>query len=247
MKKHNEKSEPFISVCLASYNGEKYIRRQIESILKQLDDNSELVISDDSSTDNTISIIESIKDSRIKLLKNQNFRNPVWNFENAIKHARGEYLFLADQDDVWVDSKIDKMLPLLKKYDIVVSDCQIVDDNLEILKDSYFREYGSRAGFLNNFYKNSYMGCCLAFSSRLKSIALPFPEKTPMHDIWIGMIGEVFGNSYFLNEPLILHTFHGQNFSSTGFKSPNSFFKKIKIRIDVLTALIGRIIRQYIQ
>jgi len=108
-----------ISVCMASYNGEKYIRQQIDSILPQLGESDELIISDDSSTDDTISVVKSINDNRIKLIKDQKFKSPVSNFENAIKNATGDFIFLCDQDDIWQPNKVESVLPFLKQYDLV--------------------------------------------------------------------------------------------------------------------------------
>ena len=121
-----------ISVCMASYNGEKYIKQQIDSILKQLSDEDELVISDDGSTDNTLSVIQSIHDKRIKLIHNQGEHGYSRNFENALKNSKGDYIFLSDQDDVWKDNKVETILPLLKKYAFVVHDTEMTDENLKV-------------------------------------------------------------------------------------------------------------------
>ncbi len=93
---------PKISVCLASFNGEKFISEQILSILEQLNTDDELIISDDNSTDTTPQIIKELMrlDKRIVFLPGNNFRNPVYNFENALAKSSGEYIFLADQDDI---------------------------------------------------------------------------------------------------------------------------------------------------
>ncbi len=89
-----------ISVCLASYNGEKYIAEQLESILKQLGERDELIISDDSSTDQTLAIIDRFHDRRLRVFPGNSFYNPIFNFENALKQATGEVIALSDQDDV---------------------------------------------------------------------------------------------------------------------------------------------------
>ncbi|MEO5643505.1 MAG: glycosyltransferase, partial [Bacteroidia bacterium] len=95
-----------ISVCLATYNGEKYIGEQLQSILIQLSQHDEVIISDDSSSDRTIDIVQAFGDSRIIILHGQTFRSPIRNFENALSHAGGQYIFLADQDDVWLPEKV---------------------------------------------------------------------------------------------------------------------------------------------
>ena len=95
-----------ISVCLASYNGEKFIFDQISSIISQLAEKDELIISDDSSTDTTLSIIKGFNDHRIKLFPGNTFYNPVYNFENALKQSAGEVIVLSDQDDIWLENKL---------------------------------------------------------------------------------------------------------------------------------------------
>ena len=88
-----------ISVCMATYNGEKYLREQVGSILTQLGENDELVVSDDGSTDSTIDILKSYNDPRIKIFINTGRHGVNSNFENALRHADGDYIFLSDQDD----------------------------------------------------------------------------------------------------------------------------------------------------
>jgi glycosyltransferase involved in cell wall biosynthesis len=229
-----------ISVCIATYNGEKYIKEQLESILKQLSIDDEVIISDDSSTDKTLEIIESFKDKRIKLYKNNNFRNPIFNFENALKYSTGDIIFLSDQDDIWEDSKLEMMKKYLKYYDLVVSDCSIVDANLKIIENSFFELRNSGPGFLKNLYKNTYLGCCMAFNRKILKIALPFPNNIPMHDIWLGMVGEIFGSTIFIEDKLVKYRRHGNNASPTSEKSKYSLVKKIKDRYNLLIALLLR-------
>src|SRR5574344_164358 len=111
-----------ISVCMAVYNGEKYLREQIESILKQLSPEDELVVSDDASTDASIEIIERIKDSRLIILKNENRLGPIYNFERALVHCRGDLIFLSDQDDLWLTGKVNACVQKLKEYDLILHD-----------------------------------------------------------------------------------------------------------------------------
>lgn len=229
-----------ISICIASFNGEKYIYDQIESILKQLGDNDEIIISDDSSTDHTLDIISKFNDCRIKTFIKNKFHSPIYNFENAIRQTKGEYIFLCDQDDIWLPNKIEVMKKYLKEYSLVVSDCCIVDSNLKIIEDSFFRLNNSGSGFWKNLYKNSYIGCCMAFRKEVLDYILPFPKKIPMHDIWIGLMTELNGKVYFINEPLIFYRRHGNNASFSGEKSKYPFFYKIKYRIILLLKIIKR-------
>ena len=137
-----------ISVCMATYNGEKFIFKQIESILSQLNDDDELIISDNSSDDGTIEIIDSFNDKIIKLLTLdrdkkllQSFKGIektiTQNFENALNQATGDIIFLSDQDDVWYNNKTQVMVPLLLKYSLVVCDCSIINEFDLIIKEKW--------------------------------------------------------------------------------------------------------------
>ena len=103
-----------ISVGLASYNGERYIREQVDSIIAQLDSIDELVISDDGSTDGTLDILASYNDPRIHVYHNEENHGVNGNFENALKHSQGDYIFLSDQDDVWLPGKVEACLKALE-------------------------------------------------------------------------------------------------------------------------------------
>ena len=119
-----------ISVCIATYNGEKYIKEQLSSILSQLEENDEVIISDDSSTDNTIQIVENFKDKRIRIFREQKFKSPIYNFENAISKATGDIIFLSDQDDIWHKAKVHKIKQYLSNEDItcIVTNASIIDE-----------------------------------------------------------------------------------------------------------------------
>ncbi|MDD2479354.1 MAG: glycosyltransferase family 2 protein [Victivallaceae bacterium] len=231
-----------ISVCMATYNGEKFIKEQLQSILMQLSKDDEVIISDDSSEDSTLDLAYAFMDDRIKVFPG-NFRNPIFNFENALNKASGEYIFLADQDDIWEENKVKESMKALKDNLIVVSDAKIVDESGKTLEKSFFTKNHSGPGFLRNLYNNSYIGCCIAFRSELLSVILPFPKKIAMHDIWIGYCVEFFGmKREFLRQPLISYRKHGQNVSNSGvgFKSGLSNFYRIQYRLRMLVEVIKR-------
>ncbi|WP_307291379.1 glycosyltransferase family 2 protein [Pedobacter agri] len=234
-----------VSVCIATYNGEKFIAEQIRSILVQLDLNDEIVISDDNSEDNTLSIIKDIGDIRIRLFSNEGKGGPIYNFENALLRATGDYIFLSDQDDIWMPDKVDKMLLELKTgRDLVISDCKIVNENLNVLHDSYFKFNNSASGFLKNIHKNSYMGCCMAFNREVLKVCIPFPEDIPMHDSYIGLMAELKFKIKFLQIPLILHRKHNDNSSDTASgKSKYNFKKKILFRFQLLSAIAQKYLK----
>lgn len=231
-----------ISVCMATYNGEKYIREQLESILCQIGKEDEVIVSDDSSTDETVNIIKSFNDDRLIILEGQTFQSPTFNFENALKRATGQLIVLSDQDDLWRKDKIDKIKTYINQYDLILSDAEIVDDKLNVVYESFFEINGSKQGLINNLVKNSYMGCTMAFNRNILEKALPFPKDTPMHDVWIGLIAEVYGKILFIDEKLISHRRHGGNASVTSEKSNNSIFKKIFFRLVLIKNLCIRLL-----
>lgn len=202
-----------ISVAMAVYNGEKYIKEQICSILAQLSKDDELVISYDDSCDNTLNMINGLRgnDSRIRLINGPN-KGLIKNFENAIVNCSNKYIFLSDQDDVWCENKVSEVMSIFEKSDVdlVLHDAKVVDENLNVLFPSFFGRRNSKKGLFNNVIKNSYIGCCMAFKASLKNKILPFPEKIPMHDQWIGLIAEKCGRVEFLNKTLLLYRRHDE-------------------------------------
>ncbi|MCX5469847.1 glycosyltransferase family 2 protein [Acinetobacter nematophilus] len=231
-----------ISVCLATYNGEKYVREQLVSILKQLSPNDEIIVSDDHSTDKTLSVIESLNDPRIRIIINELGKGYSSNFENAINHSTGDYIFLSDQDDVWIENKVKIMMNELQSFDLVVSDAIISDSFLKPTLGSHFKAHNTKIGFLNNWLKTRYIGACMAFRREIFSKLLPFPSQSKWcaHDYWIANIAEFFFKVKLVDIPLIKYRRHGNNASTGGEKSKNSIFHKIIVRIYTFLQLIKR-------
>ena len=225
-----------VSVAMATYNGERYIKEQIESILKNLKENDELVISDDGSTDKTIDIINSFNDSRIKLVSGPR-KGIKQNFNNAIINTNGEYIFLSDQDDIWIDNKVEIVLNELSKRDYILiqHDAIVVDENDNILYDSFAEHRKVKTGIIKNLIKNSYHGCCIAFKKSLIKEITPIPNDIYLHDQWIGMIAEVNGKTKFISNKLIKYRrYDGNNSSFTHLP----FRKQLKNRIEYIKSLI---------
>lgn len=203
-----------VSVAMATYNGEKYIEEQIRSILVNLEPQDELVISDDDSTDRTLEIIESFHDERIKVVEGP-MLGIKKNFENAIRNTGGRYIFLSDQDDVWAPDKVQKVVDTFKKTKapVVVHNCSIVSEERVVLEESFFGFRNSGPGVIKNFWKNTYIGCCMAFDAALKDSFLPIPLDIEMHDQWIGIIGDLVGKNAFIEDKLIEYVRHEENAS----------------------------------
>jgi glycosyltransferase involved in cell wall biosynthesis len=240
-----------ISVCIPTYNGEKFIQCQLDSILGQLGVDDEVIISDDSSTDRTIEIIKAFYDSRIKLIEGCTFKSPIFNLENALKKAKGDFIFLSDQDDIWLEGKVEKTKVKLIENDIVICNSHIVDQNEDIIHPSYFEWKGCGPGFFRNLKKNSYLGCSLAFNRKILNFCLPFPKKIAMHDIWIGMVSELIGKSYFIEEQLFLYRRHDDNYTAAIHKADDqlsdfSTAYKIWYRIVILFYLWSRFINRVV-
>src|SRR5258706_4337485 len=191
-----------VSVCMAVHNGALFLRQQIDSILSQLKDGDELVISDDASTDSTIEIIKSYVDRKICLLPRKKFGSPSKNFEYALAQCQNAIIFLADQDDVWSPQKIEIMVNELAMYDLVVCDCRLIDEKGKVLSESFFEQNRSQNGLVKNLLKNSFVGCCMAFHRNLLERILPFPEEISIHDQWIGLIAQRYFKVKFIPQTL---------------------------------------------
>ena len=222
-----------ISVCMATYNGEKYLREQIESILPQLGEKDELIISDDMSTDSTRDIILSYRDSRIRLLIHETNHGFVRNFENALSNASGDIIFLSDQDDVWLPGKVEKSLRELEKVDFTVSDCITVDDNRNHISTSRIKDFKIKTGFWSLMIRTRYLGCCMAFRKELLEAALPFPKNDYYmeHDLWLASVAECYFRTSLIDEPLIEDRRHGGNASGGGITKGYSIQTKVLRRL----------------
>ena len=230
-----------ISACIATYNGGKYIKRQLQSILIQLGDCDEVIVSDDGSSDDTLNVVHDMGDPRIKILEGPKTGSPISNFENAIKQSHGEYIFLSDQDDVWIENKIAISLKYLKQYDCIVSDCIVVDKDSRCISDSFYSLNKTHYGKLYNLViKNGYLGCCMAFKRNMLETVLPFPSDIPMHDIWIGCIASFKYKLKFIPEKLIYFYRHNSNISTTASKSKSTVFQKLVYRYVMIKNLINR-------
>lgn len=239
-----------ISVCMATYNGEKFIKKQLESIISQLSNDDELIISDDGSNDKTIEIIKSFNDKRIKIFQHQNKINKyykkskvamvTYNFENALNYASGDIIFLSDQDDIWYPTKISKTVPLLTKSNLVLSNFSIIDETGNIKIQKYMKKCPFSKILLKNILFPPFLGCAMAFSSDVLKKALPIPEKVCIHDLWIGLVAQKMDKIIYLDEPLIYHRFWSSNTSNYGKKSENTLIMKFVYRFWNLIEIIKR-------
>lgn len=227
-----------ISVCLTTYNGEKYIKEQLDSILNQLGENDEVIISDDGSTDRTLDVIAQIGDNRITVLHHEScgktsFIKAKNNFENALKHAKGDYIFLADQDDIWKPEKVKVFMEYLGTYECVESDAELTAQTPYTV--GHLEEH---RGLLANTIYLPFRGCCMAFTKDLLDLVLPIPDSVITHDAWIGCCAVARKKYFKIKEDLISYRIHDNNVSVG--KNNNTFAYKIYYRICLLFNVIVR-------
>lgn len=233
-----------ISVCIATHNGEKYIQEQLDSILCQLSIEDEVIISDDGSTDSTLNIIKGYNDPRIKIFRKvhklkgmKSHYYVTMNFENALKQAKGDYIFLSDQDDVWYPNKVKTCIDLLQEYDMLLHNLECVDGDLNSLNRNIYNNSFRPKNYLMRVGKH--YGCALAFKGRLLRYILPFPKRLVLHDYWIGIMGEIFGKFIYIDQPLTKYRIHSDNTSGKAQKT-NSLFYKLSYRMYILSHIILR-------
>ncbi len=238
---------------MTSYNGEKYIKQQIDSIISQLGPEDELIISDDGSTDSTLNIISGYSDQRIRLIhhkKNPALRNKKYsrsfyyateNFANALRYAQGDYIFLSDQDDLFVPGKIAKMVKALKNADCVLCN-NLVIDSLGNEINSFQKKSMFSKSVLSNLNNTPFLGCCMAFSRNAMKYIFPFPNKLLCHDLWIGSLCAYKKKLIYIEEPLHKYRVHENNVSpSVTNKSKNPLWFKIVYRIVFLIQFYNRL------
>lgn len=226
------------SVCMAAYHGEKYIAEQLSSILPQLSAGDEVLVSDDAPGGETEMIVRSFarEDSRVRYLEGPG-QGVVRNFEFVLSQATGDVLFLCDQDDVWLPNKVERVMTAIESGAcLVLHDASVTDGALSVTEPSFFDKHGSKPGFLRNFLRNSYMGCCMAFTRQVAENALPFPKQIPMHDQWLGLVAEKTGKVVFLREPLLLYRQHGGNVTG----GATTLRQKASWRLSLLRAVLSK-------
>lgn len=218
-----------VSVAMISYNGEKYIEEQILSIVSQLEEDDELIISDDGSEDSTKEIVQRLMKvyPQIKMIQGPHegvFRN----VDNALCACKNDIIFLSDQDDVWIENKVKKVLECFEKEpkaQVIMHRAFIMSGNQKT--DNMMVSF--RSGFVKNYIKSCYWGCCIAMRRSFIEPYLPFGLKGVAHDHLIGMIAEKEKCSLFIDYPLCYHRYHGNNVTKK-----QSLLKKITFRIRLL-------------
>ncbi len=212
-----------VDILLATYNGEKYLKEQLDSILSQTYGEFRLLISDDSSTDNTKKILEEYtkKDKRIIVFCQEKNLGVIKNFEFLLNKVENDYYMFSDQDDIWKENKIEQSIKYLeeKNADLIYTDLEVVDENLNVIYSSYWKLKGfyNKVKKYNNFeslYLNNFVtGCTILSKKELIKEVLPLPNtsKFVLHDYWIPLILSQKHKIAYIEEPLIKYRQHKNN------------------------------------
>ena len=232
------------SVCMAAYNGERFIGEQIESILADLGPQDELIIVDDKSTDGTAHLVASLADSRIRLFRSETNERYVRTFGKAAALARGDYIFLADQDDVWVSGRTSRMIDALGKTAMVAGNVALFGGPEENApwslhaKDSG-RRLANIVGVMVGY--RPYYGCAMGFRRDFADVVLPMPSFLyESHDLWMALAGNLAGEMTHLEEPVLYRRLHEDNETPRNWRRLDRI---LKARWMLLRALITAALR----
>lgn len=202
-----------ISIAMATYNGEKYLLEQIESILNQTVQPSEIIIVDDCSTDNTWQILQSYakNNSTIKIYQHKTNLGTCQTFNKAILSTTGDLIALSDQDDVWLPNKLERLTANIGDNLLIHSDAYIVDESINIVLTTFKKGVMSQQSFTDYLFANNVTGCTCMFSRILLDVAFPIPVEFYIHDHYLALAASYFGSIKYINEPLIKYRQHGNN------------------------------------
>lgn len=257
---NNEKNNSYVDILLATYNGEHYIEEQLESIINQTYSNWKLYIRDDNSSDNTVNIIKGyIEKFPEKIYLVEDIKKGLGakkNFFELIKYSKNDYCMFCDQDDVWLNNKIELTMREMKKIEgektkkipiLVHTDLKVVSEELELINESFikYQNLDPEMKALNNLLlQNNITGCTVMINLSLKQECKNIPENCIMHDWWLGLIASAFGEISFINEQTILYRQHSMN--EVGAKNYNSY-KFILGKINSTSQSIENGIKQGIE
>ncbi len=208
-----------IDILMATYNGEKYLAEQLDSIINQTYTEWNLLIRDDNSSDRTLEILEKYKklDGRIKILRDTKGNlGIVRNFEELLKNSEEELIMFSDQDDIWIENKLEIYSKTIEKLNykgfLIHSDAILLDKNkTNVLKQSFISKKALKKGINNVFFNYFVQGATILISNEIKNFILPFPQEVYLHDRYIHLMSELFFERVFINQALIYYRQHDNN------------------------------------
>lgn len=234
-----------ITILLAVYNAEKYIKEQLNSLFNQTFQEFHLLIRDNQSTDLTLSIVQEFSllyPGRITLVHSPVHTGPMENFGALVDLADADYVFFSDADDVWLSQKIEKSLLKIRELEelhgqytpcLVHTDLLVVDKDLQTIHASFWKYAGLNAlegegKLITQLAQNSVTGNTICANRSLIEMARPIPKESIMHDWWLAIVASAFGVVAKIDEPMILYRQHGAN--SIGAKKSTLWNLSIKRR-----------------
>lgn len=222
-----------ISIALATYNGEEFLREQLDSVLNQTFQDFEIIVCDDCSTDHTLDILEEYKqlDARIRVYQNDCNLGFIKNFEKAIRYCNGEYIALCDQDDRWVPEHLSILLNIIGDKHIACGNARFIDRYGNDLHSTIIdRDYlvmplksGTDLLYRLFFYRNSFQGASMLINRKFLEVALPIPEVAKYHDVWFSILSCMYGGIAFTSEIVNEYRQHGNNYSNSSEKGTNRY------------------------
>jgi len=212
---------------MATYNGEKYIKEQLDSLQAQNYKKWTLYIRDDCSTDNTINILKDYqkREPRIQLLPSSPANiGALGNFNCLMSAASGKYFMFCDQDDIWFTDKIKKSLDLMKNREkrygkdfpiLIHTDCKVIDSTRRLVAPSFMQfqhmQHEEKSPLRVLMTQNFVTGCTVMINKSLLSACLPVPSQALMHDWWIALVAAAVGKIFYLPQKTMLYRQHGKN------------------------------------
>lgn len=212
---------PPVSVCMATYNGARYLPVQLASILEQLGPRDELVAVDDASCDKTVAILEGLDDPRVRVYRNERNLGHVRTFARALSLARNDILFMADQDDLWLPDRLRLMREGLLGHRawVVSANARYMDAegrattfDAERVRPAQSRRHAANIASIFAG-RRRYYGCCMALRREILPLILPVPAFVESHDLWIAMAGNVAQANVHLDCDTLVRRVHGTNAS----------------------------------
>lgn len=236
-----------ISIALATYNGEQYLREQLDSIYSQTIKDFEVIVTDDCSTDSTAAILEEYHQRfGLTYIINSERLGFVRNFEKAISLCSGDYIALCDQDDIWLPDKLEVLLGNIKNHSLCCSDACLIDSHGDLITGSVYTHSGltfyKQKQFNYLIHDNFVMGCTMLFKKELLELILPFPVYTTYHDWWISIAASLKNGICFVDKPLIKYRFHGENQSSTAMSVSNIIAKLREVSLQRKSGYYDRMV-----
>ena len=227
---------PLVSVAMTTYNGERYLREQLDSIFRQTVQDFELVIRDDCSSDGTWQIVQDYagRFPCIRAVRNERNVGFRQNFADALSLCTGDFVAFADQDDVWTQTHLEDLLSCIGENYLACGNVDLIDDTGKTLKNmrinvNRFISENYPSQFLQLLHINFVQGCTCLFKKELISRIIPIPQNQKYHDNWIGLVAASYMKPIvYLNKILLHYRQHGKNVTSQG---KYSVFEKIEEKL----------------